>query len=155
MSKINQRFLSKSNRLLLKPAIDKLLDLGILSCCNVSNPKHKYFENYIFPRIKPNGDVRIIFYMKNLNREVRFKTFKNMKISDLFPYLHSCNFACRLDLSNAYYHLSIAEEHRKFLAFKFNKQTYVWNAMPFGLSEAPYLFSKLMECVVTNLRIKF
>ena len=27
--------------------------------------------------------------------------------------------------------------------------------MPFGLSEAPYLFSKLMECVVTNLRVKF
>ena len=138
----------------MKPEIDKLVDQGILQCCKVS-PNARYFENYIFPKIKENGKVRIIFDMKNLDRKLTFKTFKNMKLADLFPYLHSCSFACRLDLTSAYYHISIAESCKKFLAFKFENKIYMWNAMPFGLSEAPYLFSKLMECVVTNLRVKF
>ena len=152
--KINQRYMSESNKILLRPEIQKLLDLGILKSCEVSNFS-RYYENYIFPRLKPNGKVRIIFDMKSLNEKLTFKTFKNMKISDLYPYFHDNFYACRLDLSNAYYHLSIAESCKKYLAFKFDNKVYTWNAMPFGLSEAPYLFSKVMECVVTNLRIKF
>ena len=152
--KINQRFMSVSNKLLLKPEIDTLLDLGILSCCEVSNFS-RYYENYIFPRVKPNGKVRIIFDMKSLNQKLSFKTFKNMKLSDLYPYFHDNSYACRLDLSNAYYHLGIADSCKKFLAFNFDNKIYTWNAMPFGLSEAPYLFSKVMECIITNLRIRY
>ena len=154
--KINQRYMSPSNKILLKPEIDKLVEQGILHCCKVSTSyKTRYFENYIFPRIKPNGDVRIIFDMKLLNKELVFKTFKNMKLSDLYPYLHSCSYACRLDLTSAYYHLGVSESCKNFLSFKFDNHIYTWNAMPFGLSEAPYLFSKMMECVVTNLRVKY
>ena len=50
--------------------------------------------------------------MKALNRELKFKTFKTFKnciLSDIFPYAHSCSYACCLDLTNAYYHLGIAD----------------------------------------------
>ena len=93
--------------------------------------------------------------MKELNKELKFRTFKNLKVEDLYPHILSNDFACSIDLSKAYFHLPIHSKYQKFFSFQFNKVKYHWSSMPFGLSSAPYLFSKVMSEIVEFLRNNF
>lgn len=59
--------------------------------------------------------------------------------------------AC-LDLKEAYFSVPIHKRHRKFLRFIFDNTTYEFCCLPFGLSIAPWVFTKLMKPVVSLLR---
>ncbi len=54
-----------------------------------------------------------------------------------------------LDLKDAYLHVPIIPQHRKFLRFAFRDQQGIlrvcqWGALPFGLTTAPRVFTKLL-----------
>lgn len=57
-----------------------------------------------------------------------------------------------LDLKDAYFLIPINNNHKKFLRFKFHGTIYQFNCMPFGLSCAPWVFTKLMKPVLYILR---
>ncbi|XP_066590166.1 uncharacterized protein [Prorops nasuta] len=59
-----------------------------------------------------------------------------------------------IDLKDAYFSIPVEETSRKYLRFRFRKKLYEFNCMPFGLSTAPYTFTKLMKPVIENLRSK-
>lgn len=61
-------------------------------------------------------------------------------------------YMCTIDLKDAYYLVPIADEHKKFLRFKFENKFYEFNCLPFGLSSAPYVFTKLLKPVAHFLR---
>lgn len=48
-----------------------------------------------------------------------------------------------LDLSDAYFHLSVSPSFRHFLRFKFKGKLFQFKAMPFGLSSAPLMFTRI------------
>lgn len=52
-----------------------------------------------------------------------------------------------LDLEDAYLLVPIFEGHRKFLRFQWRNKTYEFTALPFGLSTAPYIFTKILRPV--------
>ena len=55
------------------------------------------------------------------------------------------------DLKSSYHHIEILPEHQTFLGFSWrapdsNSETfYVYTVLPFGLSTAPYIFTKLLK----------
>lgn len=57
-----------------------------------------------------------------------------------------------LDMKDAYFSISIAEEHRKYLRFIFNDLLYEFQCLPFGLSTAPRTFTKVLKPVIAMLR---
>lgn len=57
-----------------------------------------------------------------------------------------------IDLRDAYYVVPIAESSRKHLRWIFNKETFEFSCLPFGLNVAPYVFTKIMKPVGTHLR---
>lgn len=52
-------------------------------------------------------------------------------------------FMASLDLEDAYLMIPIHESHRKCLRFTFQGVLYEFIALPFGLSTAPYIFTKI------------
>ena len=58
----------------------------------------------------------------------------------------------KLDIKDAYVHVPVAPEFQKFLAFLFNGRLFFFRALPFGLSTAPYLFSKMVAYPISLLR---
>jgi len=58
-----------------------------------------------------------------------------------------------IDLKDAYLSVAIAVEHRKFLRFTWAEQTYEFQCLPFGLSSALKVFTKLLKPVVGFLGI--
>lgn len=60
----------------------------------------------------------------------------------------------KIDISNAYYHVPVWDSHRRYLSFAFGKNIYNMNCLPFGLSSAPSVFSKISNWVASLLREK-
>ena len=62
-----------------------------------------------------------------------------------------CFFAS-LDLKDAYFSVPIAQEHRKFLRFQWRGVLYEFCVLPFGLSSAPRVFTKILKPMIAYLR---
>ena len=52
------------------------------------------------------------------------------------------------------YHVNIAQEHWKYLGFTWKSHYYVFTVLPFGLSSACYIFTKLVRPMVGYWRAK-
>lgn len=61
-------------------------------------------------------------------------------------------FFCTIDLKNAYYTIPVHPAHKKYLKFSFQKQTYCFNCLPFGLATAPWVFTKILKPVLARFR---
>ena len=58
----------------------------------------------------------------------------------------------KLDLKDAYLQVPIHPDHHQFLQFQWEGKTYQFKCLPFGLSAAPRVFTKLLKPVVGLLR---
>lgn len=142
----NYSALEKDN---FNEAIHNLLCNGAISKCQ---PTDGQFLSSIFLVPKPNGKYRFILNLKNLNK---FITPDHFKIEDLRTVLKLITKNCfmtKIDLKDAYYFINIHPNSRKYLRFKFEQQIYEFNVLPFGLSTAPYIFTKIMKPIVRLLR---
>lgn len=130
-------------------AIHNLINMGAVSKCV---PCKDQFISTIFLRPKPNGKMRFILNLKNLNR---FISTDHFKLEDLRTAIKLVSRDCRmatLDLKDAYHLIKIHEDSRKYLRFMWENDIYEFNVLPFGLNVAPYIFTKIMKPVVKLLR---
>ena len=131
--------------------IQETLEMGIIS--QISN-NSKIFPNNIFVVIQEHRTTknRLIFDMSFLNQFIKFPKFSLLKIPTILHILHRSNFAAKIDLSKAYYHIPIHENYKKFFSFAFKNKKYQFNNMPFGLASAPYIFTTIMTAVIVYIR---
>ena len=140
---------SRKNKSVIREEIKLLLEHDV-----IEKAPHNVllYENHVFCITKPNGKMRMILDMKQLNTHIRLPKLQMFKFRQCF---HSClnsSFACKIDLSNAFWHISVHKGYRRFLSFSFDNVNYMWKAMPFGLRIAPYLFCKLLQPLINHIR---
>lgn len=140
---------STHNKRQLKIAIDKLLDSEAIEESVASEGQ---FLSPIFLVPKPDGSYRFILNLKDLNVFIHKDHFKMEDLRTALNILKEGDFMCRLDLKEAYLMIPIAFEYRKFLRFRFNDKVYQFSALPFGLSPAPCVFTKLIKPILSWLR---
>lgn len=109
--------------------------------------------------VQPSGKKRLILDLRLVNqclykKKVKFEDHK--KAREFFT-LNS--FMIKFDLKSGYHHLDIYPEHRKYLGFSWTfknsvQRYFKFNVLPFGLSTAPYIFTKLMRPLVKLWRIR-
>lgn len=130
-------------------AISKLLSLGAVSVCERAEGD---FLSSIFLTPKPNGGKRFILNLKPLNKFIECSHFKmedHRVASKLIP---KDGYLATIDLKEAYFSVPIYKAHKKYLRFVFNNTVYEFNAVPYGLSAAPRIFTKIMKEVIGYLR---
>lgn len=130
-------------------AINKLLDLGAITSCQRS---HDDFISKIFLISKPNGDKRFILNLKSLNKFISAPHFKMEDHRTAAKLVPKSGFMATIDLKEAYLLIPLSKKQRKYFRFQFDDQIYEFNAIPYGLSVAPWVFTKLMKEVVNYLR---
>ena len=59
-----------------------------------------------------------------------------------------------LDLNQAFYHVSLARDQRKYFAFDFMGKRYCFNCLPVSLSSSPRIFTKILRPVIKLAREK-
>ena len=66
--------------------------------------------------------------------------------------IHPGDWATSVDLRDAYFHVSIHPRHRKWLRFVWGDQVFQFRVLPFGLSLAPWIFSRIVRELCRFLR---
>lgn len=135
-------------------AINKLIELGAISQCTASDDQY-ISRTFLAP--KSNGSKRFILNLKPLNKFIEKTHFKMEDYRTASKLIPQGGFVATIDLKEAYLLVPICKEDRKYLRFHFqapnsNLSTYEFTAMPYGLSVAPRVFTKIMREVMSYLR---
>ena len=69
------------------------------------------------------------------------------KIDEMYANLHGANIFTTLNLQSAYYHIALDKESKAKTAFVTPFGKYKFNAVLFGLAEAPAYFQQLISIV--------
>ena len=101
-----------------------------------------------------------ILNLKRLNVYIRCDKFRMETLANILQVLQVDDHMISLDLKDAYLHVPILPAHRKYLRFAFRDpqgdlQVYQWNVLPFGLSTAPRVFTKVLAPIMAWLRRHF
>lgn len=112
-----------------------------------------YLSN-IFLVPKPNGTFRMILDLSTLNNFVVKESFK-METLDLAVRLMSkCCYMISIGLTEDYYAVPVGEFLQRFLCFSWRGRIYLFVVMPFGLTSAPRLFTRIMKPMFAEFRLR-
>ena len=125
--------------------ITTLLSKGALE--EVHAPFGPGFYSLLFVRPKPNGTWRPIIDLSVLNKFLLVRKFKMETVKTICSLLHKGAWTFSIDLTDAYFHIPIHKNSRKYLRICFQGRVFQFRALPFGVACAPWLFTKVMASV--------
>ncbi|WP_353805431.1 reverse transcriptase family protein, partial [Acinetobacter baumannii] len=100
---------------------------------------------------KPNGEHLLCIDFRLLNAVTQFQPEPLPDQTDLFAKLQRAKYFSRIDLSKGYYQIPVQPQVRKYLAFSTMEGHFEFNVLPFGLHNAPSIFSAMMRKLLAPL----
>lgn len=130
--------------------ITKNKSIGVISAC--SNPQ------VVSPlHVVSSGEKkRLILDLSGLNCFLETNHFKLESWNTAWPFLEKARFACTFDFRAGYHHVKMSQRSSDFLAFSLDSPPkapfWKFTALPFGLSTAPWLFTKIFKPLLARWR---
>ena len=101
---------------------------------------------------KPGKDEwRPILDLSSLNLWVETRGFKMLTCNQVLKSLRNGDWMIKLDLQDAYLQIPIHPDSRPFLQFSFLNRRFQFKVLPFGLTTAPMVFTRVMATVASLL----
>ncbi|MEM9400707.1 MAG: reverse transcriptase domain-containing protein [Verrucomicrobiota bacterium] len=121
--------------------------------------EHLHNINPLSVSVQSSGKKRLIIDLRLINQHLRQFKFKYEDYKKALEYFAKGVYAINFDLKSGYHHLDICPHHRTFLGFCWTfpdgvTRYFMFNVLPFGLSTAPYIFTKLLRPLVKVWRSK-
>ena len=100
---------------------------------------------------------RLILDLRYVNKHLATFKFKLEDLRTVAEVYNKGDFLVTFDLKSGYHHIAIAAEHHKYLGFSWQddhgqEKFYVFCVLPFGLSSAPYVFTKVTRVLLRHWR---
>lgn len=123
--------------------LNDLLDAGIIekSCS-------PWASNIVLVR-KKNGKLRMCVDYRMLNQRTIKDAYALPRIEEVFDVLHGAKYFTTVDMKAGYHQVKVEDSHRERTAFTAGPLGfYQFLKMPFGLSNSPATYQRLMEEVL-------
>lgn len=141
-----------SQRQALEKEIADLLYKRAIRKANQEEAPLLYRSSFFLTPKKPNT-WRPILNLKPLNKQfIRPRRFRMETLASIIPSLGENLWATSIDLKDAYLHVPVHPSDQRFLAFNYQGVDFVFQAMPFGLSTAPHVFTRVTRAITAFLR---
>lgn len=133
---------SSAAREALHSEILSLLAKGAIEEVPLSSPG---FYGRIFVVPKTLGGFRPVLDLSALNAFLRVISFRMETAASVRAAVRPGDWAASLDLKDAYFHIPIFHRDRKWLRFHWEGRSFQFTALPFGLSLAPWVFTRIIR----------
>ena len=107
----------------------------------VENQNSLGFYNRLFLVPKPNNRWRPILDLSTLNTFLNTELFKTETPETIRTSLQTGEWVTSIDFKDAYFHIPIHSQSRKYMRFPLQGRSYQFKALPFSLSTAPMEFT--------------
>ena len=124
--------------------VEAMLAKGALEITRDPGPG---FYSRLFLVEKASGGWRPVIDLSHLNEFVQLTPFKMKTVASVLLYVREGNFLASLDLKDAYFQIPIHPSSRKLLRFTSEGTVYQFQALCFGLSTAPQVFTRVFAAV--------
>ena len=104
-------------------------------------PRRGFYSNLFLVPKKASGQ-RPVINLKSLNSFVQTQHFKMEGIHTLRELIEPGDWLAKVDLKDAYFAVPIHYSHHQYLRFNFQGKCYQFICLPFGLSSAPWVFTR-------------
>ena len=136
----------------LEGEINALLLKGAVRIVPRSGTQTGFMSTFFLTPKKEAGVWRPILNLKPLNKFIRPKRFRMETLRTILSSIVPPAWAASIDLKDAYLHVPVRPEHHKFLRFLYNDTLYEFVVLPFGLSTAPRVFTRIAKTIGAALR---
>ena len=126
--------------------IDKMLAYGVIEPSN---------SPWSFPTVlvtKKDGSICFCVDYRKLNALLRKDAYSLPRIDETLNTLGGAQWFCTKDLASGYWQMKMKEEDKPKTAFMTRKGLFQFRVMPFGLSNVPATFQRLMDHVLRGLQ---
>jgi hypothetical protein len=104
--------------------------------------------------VQSSGKLRLILDLRYINKYLYNAKIKFEDWKDALKYITEGDFMFSFDLKSGYHHIDIFPDHTKYLGFAWQVEGvlkyFSFTVLPFGLSNAPYIFTKCLRPLVRH-----
>ena len=127
----------------LADCIQSLLSKNAIE--RVENVKSLRFYSRLFLVLKPHQRWRPVIDLSRLSAFLHVEKFKMETPESIRTSLVPGEWVSSIDLSDAYLHIPIHPNSRKYLRFCHRSQVFQFTSLPFGLATAPQVFTMIIK----------
>lgn len=106
--------------------------------------RRPWTNNTVYVR-KANGSIRVCIDCTPANKVTEDFDWPLPRLQDLRHHLAGARWFSRMDLSDAFFRISVPTEMRYLTAYTCDGSDYQFRRMPFGLKTAPGVFQRFMD----------
>ena len=133
--------------------VDEAIQKLVQDCCVIKVDQKPHLCSPLSVVSNSSNKLRLVLNLRYLNQFLYMQHFKYEDLRIAALLFEKDEYLFKFDLKSGYHHVDIYPEHQKYLGFQWNKEGgeggfYMFAVLPFGLSTACYIFTKLMRPLV-------